>query len=70
MPFPLSELPSELQDLIVEYVHELEERDKQREVVAQLDGLLEDVVQCLGAQNNDTAMIHWMLDVWDVDGHT
>ena len=54
----------------MEYVHELEERDKQREVVAQLDGLLEDVVQCLGAQNNDTAMIHWMLDVWDVDGHT
>ena len=47
MPFPLSELPSELQDLIMEYVHELEERDKQREVVAQLDGLLEDVVQCL-----------------------
>jgi hypothetical protein len=70
MPFPLSELPLELQDLIMEHVHQLEEHDKQREMVAQLDGLLEDVVLCLGAQNN-TGMIHWplMLDVLDVDGH-
>lgn len=68
MPFPLSELPLELQDLIMRHVHQLEECDKQHEIVAQLDGLLEDVVLCLGAQNN-TGMIHWVLDVWDVDGH-
>ena len=70
MPFPWSELPLELQDLIIKHVHQLEELecDQQHEIVAQLDGLLEDVVLCLGAQNN-TGMIHWVLDVWDVDGH-
>ena len=35
MPFPLSELPLELQDLIMKHVHQLEECDKQHEIVAQ-----------------------------------
>lgn len=50
-------------------VHQLEEQDKQLNAVAHLDGLLDDVVLCLGVHNNITVpVLHQMLDVWDVSG--
>jgi hypothetical protein len=65
----LSGLPSEIQDIIMKLVHQLEEQDKQLNAVAHLDGLLDDVVLCLGVHNNITVpVLHQMLDVWDVSG--
>ena len=62
----LPELPSEIQEMIMGHVCQLEERDK---VVAHLDGLLDDVVSCLGMHNNaGVSLLHQMLDVWDVSG--
>ena len=65
----LSGLPSEIQDIIMELVHQLEEQDKQLNAEAHLDGLLNDVVLCLGVHNNiRVPVLHQMLDVWDVSG--
>jgi hypothetical protein len=53
----------------MELVHQLEEQDKQLNAVAHLDGLLNDVVLCLGVHNNiRVPVLHQMLDVWDVSG--
>ena len=67
MPSHLPELPLEIQDIIIKYVLQLEERDKQREAVAHLDGLLDDVVSLLGAQNNAEILHQWLeLDIYDI----
>ena len=67
MPSHLPELPLEIQDIIIKYVLQLEERDKQRDAVAHLDGLLDDVVSLLGAQNNAEILHQWLeLDIYDI----
>ena len=67
MPAQVPELPLEIQDIIMMYVQQLEERDKQREAVARLDRMLDNVVSLLGAQNNaETLHQSLELDIYDV----
>ena len=65
-------LPSEIQALIMEHVRRLEDRERlrtQAEAATRLDGLLDDVVSCLGMQTTSTCertMSVAPLDIWDV----
>ena len=64
-------LPSEIHALIMEHVRWLEDRERRlrAEAATRLDGLLDDVVSCLGMQTASTS--EWTmsvapLDIWDV----